>query len=75
MKKRIYKDTLSQNKCNTLIKEFKERTLAALNNPQFIKHSLKNAKKHKKSRVFAQNLFRHVKIADFISVYNQFVLI
>ena len=41
-----------------------------LNYFQFIKYNLKNVKKHKKFQNFTQDLFRHVKTADFISVYN-----
>ena len=63
-----------QNWYNVLIKKFKERASTVLNYLQFIKYTLKNAKKHKNSRIYAQNLFKHVKTAEFISIYNQFIL-
>ena len=75
VEKKIYKDMSLQNWCNVLIKRFKKRASATLNYLQSIKYTLKDAKKHKDSRIFAQNLFKHVKIVNFISIYNQFILI
>ena len=75
IEKEIYKDMSLQNWCNVLIKRFKKRVSAALNYLQSIKYTLKDARKHRNSRIFAQNLFKHVKVANFISIYNQFILI
>ena len=75
MKKEIYKNMSLQNWCSVLIKKFKERASTTLNVLQFIKYSMRNAKRHNDFRIFAQKLFRHVKAADFISVYIQLVLI
>ena len=75
IEKEIYRDMFLQNWYNVLIKRFKERVSAALNYLQSIKYTFENARKHKDFRVFAQNLFKHVKIADLNSVYNQLVLI
>ena len=63
-----------QNWYNVLIKRFKERVSAALNYLQSIKYIFENARKHKNSQIFVQDLFKHVKVANFISIYNQLVL-
>ena len=75
VEKKIYRDMSLQNWCNVLIKRFKKRASATLNYLQSIKYTLKDARKHKDSRIFAQNLFKHVKIANFTSIYNQLILI
>ena len=75
IEKEIYRDMFLQNWCNVFIKRFKKRASAILNYVQFIKYTLENARKHKNFRIYAQNLFKHVKTADFISIYNQLVLI
>ena len=75
IEKKIYRDMSLQNWCNVLIKRFKKRVSAALNYLQSIKYTLKDAKKHRNFRIFAQDLFKHVKVASLISVYNQLILI
>ena len=74
VEKEIYRDMSVQNWCNVLIKRFKERVSAALNYLQSIKYIFEDARRQKNSRIFVQDLFRHAKTADFISVYNQFIL-
>ena len=63
-----------QNYCNVLIKRFKKRPSTALNYLQFAKHILQNVRSRKNSRIFAQNLFKYVKIANFTSISNQLIL-
>ena len=75
IEKKIYRDMSLQNWCNVFIKRFKERVSVALNYLQSIKYTLKDAKKHRDFRTFVQNLFKHVKVANFISIYNQLILI
>ena len=74
VEKEIYRNMSLQNWCNVLIKRFKERTSAALNFIQSTKYTLQDARMQKNFRVFAQNLFRHVKAASLISIYNQLIL-
>ena len=75
VEKEIYRDMFLQNWCNVLIKRFKKRILATFNFIQTTKYTLQDARMQKNSKVFAQNLFRHVKAASLISVYNQLILI
>ena len=74
IERKIYRNMFLQNWYNVLIKRFKERASMTLNYLQFIKYTLFDARKHKNSRIYAQNLFRYVKTADLITVYNQLVL-
>ena len=59
------------NQCIVLVKRFKKKTFSALINLYFTKYIMKNARKQKNFKVFAQNIFRHVKAANMISIYNQ----
>ena len=74
VEKEIYRNMFLQNWCNVLIKRFKKRISAILNFIQFTKYTLQDARMQKNFRIFAQNLFKHVKIANLISVYNQLIL-
>ena len=60
---------------NVLTKRFKKRTSAALANIQFFRYTMKNARKHKNSKVFAQELFRHAKAVNMMSIHNQMTMI
>ena len=60
---------------NVLIKRFKKRTFIALINIQFFRYIMKDARKHKNFRVFAQKLFRHAKTANMMSMHNQMFMI
>ena len=70
LKKEMLRKTSFVNWYNALIRRFKERTSVALINMQTIKYIMKNARLHKNSRIFAQNLFRSVKTANLISTHN-----
>lgn len=70
IEKNIYLNMFLQNWFIVLIKKFKKRVSAILHYLQSTKYVLKNAKKYKDFRNFAQNLFKHVKTAELISIYN-----
>ena len=75
VEKDIYREMSFDNWYTVLIKRFKEKTLTALINIHFTKYILDDARKQKNSKVFAQNIFRHVKIANMTSTYNQLCMI
>ena len=58
-----------------LIKSFKKRAIQTLQNLQKKRYIMSNAKQQRNFRMYAQNIFRHVKVAEFESVFNQFILI
>ena len=60
---------------NVLTKRFKKRTFVALTNIQFFRYIMKNARKHKNLRIFAQKLFKHVNTANMMSMHNQMFMI
>ena len=74
LKKEMLRDASLINWYNALIRRFKKRTSVALTIMQIIKYTMKNAKQHKDSRMFAQNLFWAVKAANFISTHNQLTI-
>ena len=74
LKKKMLKDASLINWYNALIRRFKKRTSVALTIMQIIKYTMKNAKQHKDSRMFAQNFFRAVKAANFTSTHNQLTI-
>lgn len=58
-----------------LVKWFKKRTLAALQNIQNNKYIMINTYKDKFSYIFTQKLFHHIKAAEIMSVYNQLIIV
>lgn len=56
---------------DALIERFKERTPAALSAIQNAKYTLEDARRNKDPRTFAQDIFRHAKAANLVSVHNQ----
>ena len=58
-----------------LIKSFKKRTTQTLQSLQKKQYIMSNAKQQRNSRMYAQNIFRHVKVVEFESIFNQFILI
>ena len=74
LKKKMLKDASLINWYNALIRRFKKRTSVTLTIMQIIKYTMKNAKQHKNSRMFAQNLFRAVKAVNLISTHNQLTI-
>ena len=74
LKKKMLKDASLINWYNALIRRFKKRTSVALTIMQIIKYTMKNAKQHKNSRMFAQNFFRAVKAANLILTHNQLTI-
>ena len=75
VEKSIYREMSFDNWCTILIKRFKEKTFTALINIHFTKYILDDVRNQKNSKVFAQNIFRHVKIANMTSTYNQLCII
>lgn len=55
---------------NVMIKRFKRQISIVLINMQTTKYTLKNVKLFKNFKMFAQNLFRFVKIANLIFIHN-----
>ena len=74
LKKEMLRDASLINWYNALIRRFKKRTSIVLISMQTIKYTMKNARLHKNLKIFAQNLFRSVKIANLISTHNQFTI-
>ena len=58
-----------------LIKSFKKRATQTLQNLQKKRYIMSDVKQQRNSRMYAQNIFRHVKIAELESVFNQFILV
>ena len=59
---------------NVLIKRFKQRTSTVLISIQASRYILKDARRQKNFRVFAQDLFKHVKAIDMTSIHNQMIM-
>ena len=74
IEKDIYKEMSVDNWCTVLVKRFKEKTSTTLINIQSTKYILEDAREQKNSRVFAQNIFRHVKVVEMTSIYSQFCI-
>ena len=75
IEKKIYREMSLVNWYSVLIKKFKKRTSAALINVQSIKYTLNDAFEQKDFRVFAQDFFRHAKVAGITFIYNQLCMI
>ena len=58
-----------------LIKSFKKRAIQTLQNLQKKRYIMSNVKQQRNFRMYAQNIFRHIKIAELEFVFNQFTLI
>ena len=71
LKKNMLREAFLQMWYNALIKRFKQRTSAILISIQASRYTMKDARRQKNSRIFAQNLFRHAKAVDLISMHNQ----
>ena len=58
-----------------LIKSFKKRATQTLQSLQKKRYIMSDAKQQRNFRMYAQNIFRHVKIVELESIFNQFILI
>ena len=72
LKKNFFRDVFVKQWCNTLIKRFKKRVVIVLKNLQNERYIFVDVRNDKTSRVYVQNVFRHVKIADYFFTYYQF---
>ena len=74
LKKDMLKETSLTMWYNVLIKRFKQRTSTVLISIQASRYILKDARRQKNFRVFAQDLFKHVKAIDMTSIHNQMIM-
>ena len=61
--------------CIHFIKRFKKRTSIALKKLQIENYIYVDARRERKFRIYMQNIFRHVKVADFSSVFHQCITV
>ena len=71
IEKNFFKKTNIERWCAHLIKRFKKRTSIALKKLQIEIYIYVDARRDRKSRFYMQNIFRHVKAANFSSVFYQ----
>ena len=72
IKKKIFRDVFVKQWCNTLIKRFKKRVVIALKNLQNERYIFVDVRNDRTSRVYVQNVFRHIKVANYFFTYHQF---
>lgn len=74
MKKEYFKIVILNQWKHALIYRFKKRTFMTLTKLQNVKYIMTDARIEKNSRNFAQDIFRHVKVAHLNSVQNQSIM-
>ena len=57
-----------------LIKSFKKRTAQTLQSLQKKRYIMSDAKQQRNFRMYVQNIFRHVKVVELESIFNQLIL-
>ena len=58
-----------------LIKSFKKRATQTLQSLQKKRYIMSNVKQQRNSRMYAQNIFRHVKVVEFEFIFNQLIFV
>ena len=58
----------------TLIKSFKKRAAQTLQSLQKKRYIMSDARQQRNSRMYAQNIFRHVRVVELESIFNQLIL-
>ena len=71
LKKNFLRDVFVKQWCNTLIKRFKKRVVIALKNLQNERYIFVDVRNDKTSRVYVQNVLRHVKTTNYFFTYHQ----
>jgi hypothetical protein len=74
MKKNLLRQINLTSWYQILINRFKKRISIALSTLQINRYTSIDAKAEKDSRIFAQNIFRFVKVANMNSIYNQLTI-
>ena len=71
IEKNFFRKVSIERWCVHLVKRFKKRTSAALKKLQIEIYIYADVRRGRKSRFYMQDIFRHVRAADFSSVFHQ----
>ena len=75
IEKNFFRKANIERWCTHFIKRFKKRTSIALKKLQIENYIYVDARRERKSRVYMQNIFRHVRVANFSSVFHQCITV
>ena len=75
IEKNFFREINIERWCIHFIKRFKKRTSTVLKKLQIESYIYVDARRKRKFRVYMQNIFRHVKVADFSSIFHQCITV